>query len=102
MFDAHGTVHGTIEVFSGRGSRLNRVHIFDTRTGRYVTCGFTRGHTLFVRKPVDLASVTIRQFDRRESRVSRLAARQTPAAAQPSARLQRASRPLRAAGTMPA
>lgn len=91
------TVHGTIEVFSGRGSRLNRVHIFDRRTGRYVTRGFTRGHTLFVRKPIDLASVTIREFERRESPASRLAAH-----ARPPAPLQPAPRMRRSAGTIPA
>lgn len=89
-----------VRVFAGRGSRLNRVHIFDGRTGSYVTSGFTRDCTLFVRKPIDLASVTIREFDRRESAATRLAAPTRPSAARRSDRLQRGRRASTPTGTL--
>lgn len=74
MSDAYAP-ESVVHVFTGRGPRLNRIHIFDARTGKYLTSGFTRGGALFVRTPIDLARVTIREFDRRASRSGRPAGR---------------------------
>lgn len=82
-----------IRLFDGSGSRVNRVHVFDSRTGSYVTRGFTRGSTLFVRRPVELASVTIRTFDGRPRGQSRVAAHTARSAATAASPLHSAPHP---------
>lgn len=54
-----------VRIFNGPGSRQNRVHVFDQRTGSYLTRGFTRGEVLFVRRPIDGADIVIRAFEGR-------------------------------------
>jgi len=51
-----------VRLFIGAGSRQNRVHVFDQRTGSYLTSGFTRGSVLFVRRPIAFSAVVIREF----------------------------------------
>ncbi len=89
MAGDYATTQGDVQVFTGGGSRVNRVHVFDRTTGSYVTRGFTRGRTLFVRKPVELTRVTIREFQRRSSPPARLAASSPGSAAGPVPPLQR-------------
>ncbi len=56
-----------VRIFNGAGSRQNRVHVFDQRTGSYLTRGFTRGAVLFVRRPIESADIVIREFDGRRA-----------------------------------
>ncbi|MFN7984482.1 MAG: hypothetical protein U0Q11_21770 [Vicinamibacterales bacterium] len=68
-----------VHVFEGQGSRRNRVHVFDGRTGRYLTRGYTRGSMLFVRRPFGDAEIEIRSFDGRRQTSRRPDATAAPA-----------------------
>ncbi len=52
----------TVQVFSGPGSRVNRVHIFDRVTGTYLTKGYARDGVLFVKRWVGTMDVVIHPF----------------------------------------
>jgi len=53
-----------IEVFHGPGSRINRVYIFDKKTGCYLTRGYIKDEVLFVKNEMILKfhNIVIRGF----------------------------------------
>jgi len=57
-----------IEVFRGPGSRINRVHIFDSKRGNYLTRGYLKNEVLFIKDEMNLKSynIVIRGFDGRK------------------------------------
>lgn len=60
----------TVQVFSGPGSRVNRVHIFDRVTGTYLTKGYARDGVLFVKRGIGTLDVVIQPFMGRGPRVA--------------------------------
>jgi len=60
----------TVQVFSGPGSRVNRVHIFDRVTGTYLTKGYARDGVLFVKRGIGTLDVVIQPFMGRGSRAA--------------------------------